>query len=132
VEWNIMGIEDEYLDVLQNIEFAILTEYRSDRSALAMPACNTIAARIGYYEPEVRQRNPPQLRISQTSRKIFDAVKEVCEFRLGRIAVEEDPPEPISPDEVVTCLKRIRKSIERWTKSGGRQGYLSFVSQYIL
>jgi len=127
-----MGIEDEYLDVLQNIEFAIVTEFRSDRSILDMHADDAIAALIGFYEAEVRQRNPPPLRISETSRKIFDAVKEICEWRLGRVAVEGDTSEPISAEEVVICLKRIRKSIERWTKSGGRQGYLSFVSQYIV
>jgi hypothetical protein len=33
--------------------------------------------------------------------------------------------------ELVLCLKRIRKSIDFWTKEGGRQGYLNYVSEYV-
>ena len=39
--------------------------------------------------------------------------------------------ESISLDEIVACLKRVRKSINRWTRTGGRQGYLTFVSQFV-
>ena len=46
--------------------------------------------------------------------------------------MDGDPSAPISPEEAVLCLKRIRKSIARWTKVGGRQGYLTFVSQYVI
>jgi hypothetical protein len=39
--------------------------------------------------------------------------------------------EPKTIDEIIACLKRIRKSINRWNKVGGRQGYLIFVSDFI-
>ena len=29
------------------------------------------------------------------------------------------------------CLKRIRKSVQRWNKEGGRQGYLTFVGRFV-
>lgn len=35
-------------------------------------------------------------------------------------------------EEIVACLKRIRKSVGRWNKRGGRQGCLTFIQQYIL
>jgi hypothetical protein len=36
-----------------------------------------------------------------------------------------------SENELVPCFKRIRKSIRRWTKVGGRQGYLTYISQFM-
>jgi hypothetical protein len=39
--------------------------------------------------------------------------------------------QPKTLDEIVACLKRVRTSVKRWHKSGGRRGYLDFVSQYI-
>ena len=41
-------------------------------------------------------------------------------------------PEPITLDEIIACLKRVRKSINRWHRRGGHQGYLTFVDQYRL
>jgi hypothetical protein len=34
-------------------------------------------------------------------------------------------------DVIIACLKRIRKSVEKWNKQGGRQGYLTFVEQFV-
>lgn len=128
-----MGIEDKYLDVLQNLEFAIVHEFRRDRTILDMNVEDAVAALAAYYDAEVQQRTPPQPRLSEQSKKLFDAVKQVCEWRLGRSTGpgHEEETQPLAPDEMVSCLRRIRKSVKLWTKEGGRQGYLNFVSQYI-
>lgn len=42
-----------------------------------------------------------------------------------------DAEEVNSTDEVLACLQRIHKSVQRWTKRKGRQGYLTFVAQYV-
>lgn len=61
----------------------------------------------------------------------------MCELRLGRgDHFEAADGEVIKlPEitllEIIACLKRIRKSVERWTKRGGRQGYLNFVNEFI-
>jgi len=34
-------------------------------------------------------------------------------------------------DEIVACLKRVRKSISGWTRRASRQGYLTFIDQFI-
>lgn len=33
--------------------------------------------------------------------------------------------------EIVACLKRLRKSVQFWTKSGGRQGYLNYIVEFL-
>jgi hypothetical protein len=132
-----MKVEDEFQDVLQNIEFAIVSVFRQDNSVLDMNVLDAVNALTRLYEAEDQKRNPPEARLTDRSQKIFDAARKACEWRLGRHPGPPYPPtEDISelntPAQIVACLKRLRKSIERWSKQGGRQGYLSFVKQYII
>ncbi|HEU5100807.1 MAG TPA: hypothetical protein VFU22_17380 [Roseiflexaceae bacterium] len=39
--------------------------------------------------------------------------------------------EPKTLDQIVACLKRVRASVKRWHKAGGRRGYLDFVGRFI-
>ena len=34
----------------------------------------------------------------------------------------------INEEELIICLKRIKRSIEKWNKQMGRQGYIHFIS----
>ena len=64
----------------------------------------------------------------------------MCEWRLGRgeppvdepSKVPSPGPKPITVDEIILCLKRILKSVKRWNKEGGTQGYLNFIVQYVM
>jgi len=38
---------------------------------------------------------------------------------------------PITVNELLDCLKRIKKSVQFWTKEGGRQGYLVYISNFM-
>jgi len=65
-------------------------------------------------------------------------VRQLCEWRLGRTKlsddldeVEKDLPKPLTPAELLRCLKRLLKSVKHWSKEGGRRGYLTFISQYV-
>jgi hypothetical protein len=132
-----MRVEDEFTDVLQNIEFAIVTEFRRDKSILDMNVMDAVNALARWYEAEEQKRNPPQPHLTERSQRIFDAAWKACEWRLGRHPGLPYPPDeltttPLTPAEMAACLKRIRKSIERWSKQNGRQGYLSFVKQYVI
>lgn len=63
----------------------------------------------------------------------------MCEWRLGwhTLEAEQDgravgvTPEPLTLDEIMACLKRLRKSVDLWNKQGGRQGYLSFIDSQL-
>ncbi len=65
-------------------------------------------------------------------------VETMCDWRLGDETLlsadmkNRGPrPEPVSVDVIVACLKRIRKSVEKWNKQGGRQGYLTFIERFV-
>lgn len=168
-----MSIEEEHMDVLQNIEFAIVGIYRQEPSLLDYDVQNALQALARRYEAEQSGRPPPTRRLNEKAQQVYEAVEVFCELRLGRhsytgdgeSAAEEAPvvekkgwlerlrgggiigkeqePDPMPEAEaldveslslavMVACLKRILTSIRRWTKEGGRQGYLQFVSGFIL
>lgn len=134
-----MGVEDDYLDVLQNIEFAIVSVYRKRPELVDYDVDVVLAALVKGYQAEQRQRQPPPLRLTELRQEVFDAVEAVCDWRLGRTEFmapksgQSIPaPSALTIDEILACLKRLRTSVKRWTKDGGRQGYLTFVDEFIV
>ncbi|MHB8625028.1 MAG: hypothetical protein ACYDBJ_07340 [Aggregatilineales bacterium] len=128
--------EDRYEDVLQNIEFAIVSVYRQYPELSDANVDRVIEGLIRIYTAEVNQRPVPALKLNELDQSVFASVRAICEWRLGRSDASQTDlgkvkPEPKTPEEIIACLKRIRLSIRRWTGQGGRQGYLLFVSQYI-
>ena len=130
--------EQQYEDVLQNIEFAIVGAYRENPDITDWSVEAALDALIRAYQAEASGHSVPAPRLSELERTLYDRVLAMCEWRLGReqLLVEQGQPAPpeIVPktlDEIVACLKRVRTSVKRWHKSGGRRGYLDFVGQYI-
>ena len=130
--------EQEYEDVLQNIEFAIVSTYRENPEVSDWSVEAALDALIRSYQAEHSGRPAPSLRLSELEQKLYERVRAMCEWRLGReqLGVESDQPQlpemaTKTLDEIIACLKRIRTSVKRWHKSGGRRGYLEFVSKYI-
>jgi hypothetical protein len=130
-----MRVEDEYLDVLQNLEWAIVDQFRRDRSILDLDARAAANALVRHYEAEAESRGAPGAPLSDRARRIYEAVRPICEWRLGRAPAPDksssDSDRTVTAAELVLCLKRIRKSIDFWTKEGGRQGYLNFVAEHV-
>ncbi len=131
--------EERYEDVLQNIEFGIVRVYRDHPEMTDWEALAAIEALLSTYRAEAKGRQATPLSLNPLAEEVYDLVETMCEWRLGRekpFSNEEGEPvefpvEPITLDELIACLKRIRKSINFWTREGGRQGYLTFVSQFV-
>lgn len=183
-----MNFEEQYEDVLQNIEFGIVRVYREHPEMIDWQALDAIQALIRLYQAQAQSRPEPKVALQPLAQEVFDSALIMCEWRLGRGRPEpsgsapiytqtdaghgtyagtrsplpdwaraaidwfshrdepktlaheetvenESPsfvgPKPITLDEIVACLKRIRKSIQFWTKEGGRQGYLNYVNGFI-
>lgn len=132
-----MSFEDDYLDVLENIEFAIVSAYREDSDLLDYDVTKALNALWTEYRAEQGGRPSKPTPMSERARLVYARVKSVCEWRLGRntltMANEKSIPNPplITLDEIMACLKRILKSVDLWNKQGGRQGYLFFIVQHI-
>lgn len=132
--------EREYLDVLQNLEFGIILVYRKDRKLLDYDVLEAIDGLVRIYAAEERGYTPPMLRLSERAQLVFDSVKSMSEWRLGRAKFPGEPegledgmiPTPSTLAEIILCLKRISNSIRFWTKEAGRQGYLTYINRFLI
>ena len=133
-----VNVEEEFQGVLQNLEFALVQVYQEHDEMTDWEAETAVSALIRTYTAEQRGRKPPNLRLKPLEQEAYDNVQTICEFRLGRSEMVNDSGEtidfgfaPIAVNDLVLCLKRIRKSIQKWRKEGGRRGYFEFVRHFL-
>jgi len=132
------NFEEDYLDVLQNIEAAIVSVYREQPGLLDYEVEKALTALIRAYEAENQSRTFIVPVLSPVPQAVYEQVQAMCDWRLGRAgpgspaAIEGIPPLDALPlADIVACLKRIRKSVQKWSKREGRQGYVRFVSEFV-
>lgn len=130
-----MQFEEEYADVLQNIEMVITTYYQ-DHPELTDYQVDAALEALGRTYQREKIGGAPVLPKGNLALDLYHSVKTICEWRLGRenIVDEEGQPmsvEPLTVDEIQACLKRLRKSIDTWNKHGGTQGYLNYIRQFL-
>jgi len=128
--------EDKYLDVLHNIETALVHAYDEHAEMTDWETRDAVKALLRTYKAELNGRTAPQLNLKPLPQDAYENVKMMCDWRLGRaIILTEDgkPPADLPPpktlDEMIACLQRILRSIELWQKEGGRRGFLQFCEQ---
>jgi exosortase/archaeosortase len=133
------NIEEEYLDVLQNIEFAIVSVYHSEQALSDYDVSKILNVLISGYQAELSKRDFPKPNLSSLQERLYESVKHMCEWRLGRVKINKKEKqlqkiktESISVEEIIACLKRIRKSVETWNKQNGRKGYLDYIDQFLV
>ncbi len=133
-----MSCEDDYLDVLQNIEAAIVEEYHQNPAIKDNNVICVLEIIMDLYSAEKVGRDPRSFNVLEQEEPLLWAIHSACEWRLGRkkleFANQEEaifPPETLSVDEILSCLKKIYKSVQKWHKHGGQRGYLDFVEQFI-
>ncbi len=133
------SFEDRYLDILQNLEFAIVRVARKHPELADWHAESAVNALMKHYKAEAagNEIRDPTARLDPLAQQVYDGMHSMAEWRLGRGGgFEKDgepveiPIEPITAQEMVDCLKRIRKSIQKWTKWGGRTGYLNYIDDF--
>ncbi|RME78525.1 MAG: hypothetical protein D6784_02270 [Chloroflexi bacterium] len=124
--------EEEYLDVLQNIEAAIVNVYQEYSDLTDYDVETALKTLVRAYQSELKNRSFSLPQMPELRSKVYERVKLVCDWRLGRVDMSGIfVPVPLSIDEIVACLKRILKSVKLWNKEGGWQGYLNFIVQYV-
>ena len=132
-----MKIDEQYLDVLQNIEAAIISVYEDQPTLIDLDVGEALDSLIRSYIWEHETRGTPTLRLSDRARQVYDHTREICEWCLGRQSLDRqkflrdqaDIP-AITIPEIVLCLKHIRQSVRFWNRENGRQGYLTYVQHF--
>jgi len=133
-----MRIEDEKPDVLQNIEFVVAQHYRSCPDLTDYSVMRVYEAPIDAYAAEHIGRQARAWNPTEKEQELFAETKDMCEWRLGRnptlfgdLDISPPTPQELDRETLILCLKRLRRSVEKWTKRSGRQGYLHFMSQFV-
>lgn len=132
-----MKVEEEYTDILQNLEFIIVTAYRDHSELTDSQVSRTLDALSDVYIAEGIHRPPRNFNLSELEQELHSRLNAMCEWRLGRapmpIEDENDLPAdtPIDREELLLCIDRIRKSVRKWNKSNGIRGYLDFIKNYV-
>ncbi len=127
-----MNLEEDYMDVFQNIEAVIVGVYHAHPDLADFDVEMAVGNLMDRYKSEQRGRAPRPMPLNELSQHVYAAAEVMCEWRLGRgdsgLPALSDP----LPLEIMTAiLKRLLKSIDMWTKRGGRRGYLTFIQQFI-
>jgi hypothetical protein len=81
-----MALENVHLDVLQNIEFAIVSVYREQHDLRDVEVMRALDALIEVYRAEARGHTPKDMSLTGAEGMVFQRTKEICEYRLGRQA----------------------------------------------
>ena len=116
---------------------AIVSVYREHQDLLDHDVDKVLNLLWTEYRNEKQGKAVHQPNLSENAQRVYERVKDMCEFRLGRSSAIKTKgwlkvkPTPLSIDEIMDCLKRIRKSEDLWNKQGGRQGYLYFIDHNI-
>ncbi len=133
-----MSFEEKYEDVLQNLEAAVMRIYRADPKLTDYDVMDAFEALRRDYIREARKQEPVTFNLPERAQEVFDAVHAMCELRLGRLQLTTGDGEALALEglaltvnEIIDCIKRLERSVQRWNKSGGRQGYLNFVAEFI-
>ena len=132
-----MDFEENYLGIMQNMEFVIIQIYRSHADLTDFLVDKAIEALLRFYQAEKRGKAAPALKLGGLDEQIYEAVQSVCEFHLQRpstfkpdMELLEEVEAEVTLDVIIEGLKSLRKSISLYTKEGGRQGYLIFANQF--
>jgi len=133
-----MDVEKDHLDVLQNIEFAIVSVHQRQPALVDFDVDAALSALMAYYQARAVGREARPVRLNERAQQVYEMMETMCDWRMGdETLVSADMksrvprPEPVTTDVIVACLKRIRKSVEKWNKQGGRQGYLTFIERFV-
>ena len=133
-----MRVEEEHADVLQNIEFAIVTTYRDVPSLMDANVMRALEALIDAYVAEKIGRPPRVGGLTSDEERVLNGMRAMCEWRLGRKPLTREdggegfsPSQPQTVDVVLLCLKRILKSVKKWNREYGMRGYLDFIVNYV-
>ena len=130
--------EEQYETILRNIESGIVYLYDENPEMTDWEVLAAIEGLIRRYRAETKGRQSPRPPLDPLTAEVYDLVEMICGWHRGTrpLLGEGDKPldfsiETLTLDEIIACLKRVRKSINLWTQEGGRRGYLTFISQFL-
>jgi hypothetical protein len=133
--------EEKHMPILQLLESTLATFYRATPTLTDYDVAEAYDALAKVYKAETTGRAKPEMKLKGKSEGVYQHLHAVAEIFLGRTEklIEEDTGEAVALEELIAtsaedmleCFKRLQSSLKLWTKEGGRQGYLIYISQFV-
>ena len=121
--------EDQYFDQLRAIEQAINSSFRQNPDLVDFQVDKVLESLVREYTAEVNVKRAPTLRLKPEEMRVYEQVKTACNLHLGRDPQVQIGEDAITTEEMIDCLKRIRRSVSQMGGKG-RQSYLEFIDNF--
>ena len=119
-----MEISEKFENELHEMELSIVEVYRDNSDLSDIQIERAVAAAIAKQNAILKGKEASVKTLSNVEFQVFENLQQVIQDLVEREA-------EFSIQDLLQCLKLIRKSVKRWNKKCGRQGYISFISQYV-
>jgi hypothetical protein len=117
-----MRIEEKFENELKAIESSIVDVFRSEPDLLDSQVNRAISSMVIILKSKAKGKIVEKPKFDGLDLLMFDALDAAVKILLNN--------PNLTDDDLLQCFKIVAKSISKWTKQLGRQGYLKFVSQY--
>ena len=127
-----MQLAEEFEDVLKAIETSVIKIWDENPEMTNYTVMRAYEEATAHYKALAREQTPKPVKLPGLDGKLLEAVQAACERRLNHPIVDKDPKSKfLSVEDLVACLRRLRKSVDFWTKRGGRTGYMEYIQGFI-
>lgn len=125
-----MPLQEKYIFILEDIEASVIKYYRKYPDLTDHGVARIYDALSDHFSAISLNRPPKVFDLSDLETRILKSNVRICTAFMDEIP--PDGAEPITPEIILSCLKTMKKSLQKWTKRYGRQGYLNFISNFII
>jgi hypothetical protein len=126
---------NDYLDIFQNIEFAIHTIDNTEPKKQDSEVIIAMNRLISRYEREQKKLPKLPVPLSGNSLAFFEAMESACEFRIHRTSlyeIQNDAGTTIPVRLILPILKRLQSSMQLWNEKSKYRRYLTYMSNFIV
>jgi hypothetical protein len=101
-----INVEEDYLDVLQNLEFMIIQLYRENPDLVDAEVLNAVESLTRKYGAEAEGKSISSRPLRELTKQIANVLEEMAEFRLGRSPSEDGLMRSVDADPEAPGLER--------------------------
>ncbi len=133
-----MRVDEEFRNVLMNIEIQVIDIANDNPEIADYQVEKVYSALLSKYKALNRGKEAKEVNFKEPTDTLYTQVGAICSFFVGDIKPKDEDGEPInipldtiSYEDMIACLKSLRKSVKLWNKEGGQKGYLNYVKEFV-
>ena len=133
-----MRIEEEFENVMMNIEMQVVGITTKNPKMTDWDVEKVYNALLRKYKAVSQGRGVKEVSFDSPVMDLYLQTEGICDWFVGDANFQDEDGtdvdlglEKVAYEDMIACLKRLRKSLKTWTKEGGRKGYINYISQFV-